>query len=214
MKVADLISFFDKNGNCAAHHAANIGLRRTAEALFAAGARKWIMNSFSDSPSGLLDELPMFAGQDLNTLHRAVAKHGFLEPALVPYALRIPRTFQQPAIFSQLVECVRGDSHDDDYNGAYYAKQLVDDNVPHAKLYRAIFSLLKGYGTITANEDIRNYVQEVLASGPLSYLDPLYFYARFLLWKMVVGKPSHAKRDKLLASGNTIETNDYFVNSC
>ena len=209
-KIADLISFTDKNGNGAAHHAASIGLRRTVEALFTVGAKKWIMNSFSDSPTGLLDGLPMFAGEDRNTLYRAVAKHGLLDPVLVQCALRIPRPYVEPAVFSKLIECIHGGSDNDDYDGAYYADQHVKDNVPQAKLYRALFYLLKGYGTIAASEDIRSYLQEVLAGGPHVF-SPLYFYARFLLWKMVVGKPSHAKRDKLLASGMYICTLHYII---
>jgi hypothetical protein len=199
-KIEELVSFRDKNGNGAAHHAASIGLRRTVEALFAAGAKRWIENSFMDSPSGLLDGLPMFSDEGRNTLYRAVAKHGLLDPDLVQYTLRIPQTYVEPAVFSKLVECIHGGTDNDDYDGAYYAEQHVKDNIPQAKLYRALFYILKGYGTVSACEDIKSYLQEVQAGSPDEF-SPLYFYARFLLWKMAVGKPSHAKRDKLLASG-------------
>ncbi len=202
--IAELTSFRDKNGNTAAHHAANMGLHRTADALFAAGSKKWVANVFSDTPAGLLNGLPMCSGEESNTLHRAVAKHGLLDPELIQSALRAPKPFVASADFARLTHAILGDSDNDEYDGAFVADELVAKKVPHAKLYRAIFYLIKGYGTLIASGDLRHYLREVVESGAREYLDPLYFYARYLLWKMAAGKPSHAKRDKLLASGTYV----------
>jgi len=201
--IAELIKFADKNGNTAAHHAASIGLPLTVAALFKAGASRWVANKTSDTPAGILDGIPLFAGSDIARLHKALMKHGLLPAEALAYALKTPADYRSPAMYDQLIESICGNSDDDEDNAAYLAAEAVRNKIPHAKLYRALVYLLKGYGTLMAKNDIEHYLAEVLAGEHGKILDPLYYFARFLIWKTTLsnGKPSHAKKDKLLASG-------------
>ena len=77
-----LLNNADKNGNGAAHHAAMMGLTRTAHALFAAGASRWRANTTHDTPQSALDGLPLGSGKERNRLYVAITARQLLPPPL------------------------------------------------------------------------------------------------------------------------------------
>jgi len=76
---------------------------------------------------------------------------------------------------------------------------LSISNNLHTKLYRSVFRLEFGYGIYIAKQDIEDYVQDIINSSEDSLLDPLYYYAVYLLWKQNPSRPSYAKADRLRA---------------
>jgi hypothetical protein len=80
--------------------------------------------------------------------------------------------------------------------------EAIAEEMPHAKLYRALFSLQFQYGPMQAKKDLHEYETELVAAAAAgtAQLDPLYFFIRFKLWTSHNGKmSSYAKHDRLAA---------------
>ena len=92
-----LLNSADKNGNGAAHHAASIGLTRTARALFDAGASRWRANVTHDTPQSALDGLPLGSGKERNRLFVAITARHLLPQTLSRHVARNANFAHQPS---------------------------------------------------------------------------------------------------------------------
>jgi Holliday junction resolvasome RuvABC ATP-dependent DNA helicase subunit len=191
----DLCRFKDKNGNSAAHYAASIGLHRTAEALHRYGAPRWAPNVTHDTPASLYDGLRLGSGEDLNRLHRALTKRALVPRFALKAALHTPFDYRTPLNLSPLTEAIFAGKEDE---ANYYSNEAVEKNLPHAHLYRSIFFLEFKYGVLQAKPVLDIYMSRVEQQA-VGELDPLYYLARYLLWRRVAS-PSNSKADRLLAS--------------
>jgi len=201
--IADIVRFVDKNGNSAAHYAGNMGLHRTVEKLVELGASKFLANKFGDTPSSLQAGLPLSSSPELNKLHNAIAKRGLLSADTFRFAHNCSFDFRPPKVFEQLIEHILGENHENEHDADFFSQKALDDGVPSANLYRAVFLLRKGYGKSFGARYLVSYLEDLLASrDELASIDPLYYYARFMMWKFVPSneRPSTARRDRLLAA--------------
>ena len=195
-----LCQFTDKNGNTACHHAAYMGLHQTFEALVAHGASRWQENKGGDTPSCLRDGFSLGTGSALSTFHKILTKRGFMSPALVPVAMQTAFDFLPAEAAGTLLDTIL--ASDDEHDAAFLVDEAIAENLPHAKLYRAVFSVVFQYGPMQAQRDLLDYETELLAAAGTgtARLDPLYFFLRFKLWTSNNGKmSSYAKQDRLAA---------------
>ena len=191
-----LCHFKDKNGNTAGHHAAYIGLQRTFAALMKIGASKWVENTLGDTPSCLRDGFELGSGPAISKLHKILTKRQFISAELLPIALHTPLDYEPSVSALPLLDALL--AGEDEYDAAYMVNEAIADNIPHAKLYRAVFSMRFQYGPLQAKKDLQEYESEIAAGTNGSELDPLYYYVRLKLWFSSNGKmTSYAKRDRL-----------------
>jgi SpoVK/Ycf46/Vps4 family AAA+-type ATPase/DNA-binding transcriptional MerR regulator len=190
--ITELIKFQDKAGNSAAHHAAFIGLIKSAEALFQAGASRWLPNRDGDTPAGLLAGLTLGIGQDQNTIHQTAVRYGLVPTELVNSALNIPVSYEPPGSFKAVLSSI----HDQDEDMAAQQCENLPSDDPRTLLYSAFFKLSFGFGTMAAQADIKAYLNNLEASSVSSSAvdskeeteqtvswDPFYFLVAYLIWK-------------------------------
>ena len=191
----------DKAGNSASHHAAAMGLTLTAKALFAAGASRWLSNTTHDTPAFLLDGLPLGSGLERNSLYIAITSRQLLPHPVGPAVVRAANFSYQPP--SHLAPFLAAVTKKNESEADYHSQQLLDNASSGAPVHRALFFLIFGYGERQAQLLLDTYVEHLvqLTSGvgltSTVEIDPLYFYARYLLWQQ---QRSHAKAAKLLAA--------------
>jgi hypothetical protein len=195
----------DKAGNSAAHHAALIGLGRTLKALFVAGASRWTANSVGltvalvAEQGGLHFRLPVVRdlmhnhspldedlriSKRLSRLHRACTKRGMLPSDVVMAVLRTPEDATTSAELDEVVKMLFEDGEGEHAVESGY--DSVRMGVPHARVYYAIALQDAGYGSRAARLELDTYVAEfveTLSQNPTMHIDPLYFYAKYLLWR-------------------------------
>ena len=193
--IDDLCRFKDKNGNSAAHHAASIGLNRTAEALHKHGAPRWLPNNTSDTPAALRDGLRLGSGVVPNRLHRALTKRSLLPRFALRFAFQTPLDYRPSPLLDPLLTAIFAGKEDE---ANYYSNEAIEKNFPHAYLYRAIFFLEFNFGLLQAKPAIDLYMASIEQQAQME-LDPLYYLARYLFWKRVAS-PSNSKSERLLAS--------------
>ena len=221
--IAELLMSADKSGNSASHHAAAMGLKLTAKALFAAGAflleglpigssderntlckatSRWRTNKTHDTPAFLLDGLPLGSGEERNSLYIAITSRQLLPHPVAPAVVRAANfSYQPPSYLTTFLDAVRSPTGETEAD--YHSQQLLDNANSGASLHRALFFLTFGYGEQQAQLLLDNYVEQLvqLTSGvsltSMIEIDPLFFYARYLLWRQ---QRSHAKAEKLLAA--------------
>lgn len=195
MDIEELVHFADKDGNTAAHHATYLGLTKSAEELVKAGASLWKPNRYGDTVMSLR-MLPLKSSKEMISLHAALTKRKLVPDDVVPHCLACSRDYVPSKALDSLITAIKEDEDD----AAYYVDEAVASNVPHAKLYRSVFYLLYSYGPLLAKQDLKDYVEEVCNDAD-GFIDPLYYYSLFMLWKRGSGgQPSHAKVDKLRAA--------------
>jgi len=201
--IRQLITFADKNGNTAAHYAASLGLTLSLASLVNAGSELWKKNVFSDTPASL-QYLPLNSGEDKNALFTSLHRRGLLPNEALSAALNCSFTYQPSSDFNSFIKSVKEDLNEND--ACYFAEDALQREVPHALLYRAAFRLLFSYGPLLAKQDLDQYLKEIVAPSDgiadrkPSFIDPLYYYCLYLLWKRPSGgRPSHSKKDRLRA---------------
>lgn len=190
--------FVDKNGNTACHHAAYIGLHQTFDLLVKHGASRWQENNAGDTPNYLRDGYALGSGAALSRFHKILTKRSFISQQLLSVALSTPFNYEPDESVSKLLDTIHANI--DEYDAAFLIDEAMRANYPHALLYRALFSLVFGYGPIQAKKDLHAYEEGLLADLHTAELDPLYFLVRFKLFFNSNGKMlSFAKQDRLSA---------------
>jgi len=176
--ITNLISWKDKEGNTAAHYAAQLGLSKSLQALYAAGASKWTENKYGETPAGII------AGVDYKSvasisLHKICSKRNFIRQPLLSYAFRIPIEYSTSSEFVAAEEAILDDRPLD---ALQITSDLIDDRTLGCEIYYAIALLMNGFAPTLAAQSLQNYENRFSSRGiPNLVLNPLYFYARYLL---------------------------------
>jgi adenylate kinase family enzyme len=206
MQMSELVSFADKAGNSAAHHAAIMKLKRAAEALIEAGSNKWRKNLQGDTPAGLLAGLSLGAGPRLNQLYRAISIRGLVPASLTTCALDTAETFTR-ASSAELEDAIQRLDEKE-------AQLLIEDLEPEPDLalYRALLNIQFGFGAIAATQDLQAYLSNLelqlktaqdakdsKEEAVSTCLHPLFYFVSYLIWKHSPGK-THSKSHRLLAA--------------
>jgi hypothetical protein len=196
-KLHQLIQYSDQAGNTSAHHAAMIGLERTLNVLVAAGASLWTQNHDGITPAFIVD-LVGLSGQALElcsqssdvpqmrrvaTLHKALKRHSLVPMELVRALLMQPEEYENPcsALAAVLEHCAREEGE----QAVALAQGFVHRGLPDSRVYLGIALHWAGYGSRAVQLELDAYLQEKLIeaqAGRFITVDPLYFYARYLLW--------------------------------
>ena len=180
-----LISAKDVDGNTAAHHAGFCGMKETYNALFSAGAPRWVLNKHGESPAGLAAGVRGSARQF--ALFKACRKRKLLDahwqgdvvPPLTAAALRCPESYDTPRELHEVCDLLAAAQPED----AVDVLCSTSLGIVHEPLYRAIAVLFAGYGAKACDFEVDNYVSNLLSAGPDAVLDPAYFYLQYYLWK-------------------------------
>jgi hypothetical protein len=203
--IWQLVTFADKNGNTAAHHAVNLGLPLTLASLVSSSANVWKKNAFWDTPASL-QYLPLNSGKDKNAFFASLHRRGLVPKEALSAALSCPVAYKPSSEFDLFIKSVKDLNEND---ACYFAEDALQREVPHALLYRAAFRLLFSYGPLLAKQDLDQYLKEIVVTPSDGittdrkpfFIDPLYYYCLYLLWKRPSGGgcPSHSTKDRLLA---------------
>lgn len=200
--LKQLIEAKDRDNCTCAHLAAYCGLQRTVETLFANGAAKWSANRKGHTPMGLLCGLRGEAR--IFTLHKLCCLGNFFDgfisitksisPA-IECLLRCPENFDIEEPFVGILASIQsGDSEQ-------ALEMLADftDETTHFRVYKALASLYAGYGSKGCAIHLLSYVDGITALAKASartdsiIVNPLYFYVRYMIWKLQSSPESSSK---------------------
>lgn len=191
----ELLRSISKDGNTAGHYLAQMRLTKSVEVLLRYGVSEWTQNFDSDTIAGLRDGLNPRSGEKSYNLHKILSFRNLVSMKVLKRAINTPFDYRPPESLSQVIASIKENREDD---ADYYLSLINDNHELHAKVYRAIFRLEFNYGIFLAKQDLEDYIQDIGESIDSSVLDPIYYYAIYLLWKK---NPTnqHAKVERLRA---------------
>lgn len=122
---------------------------------------------------------------------------------LVRAAFRTPEEYRHPPELGDLVEAMIDIQKDDSLKLATLA---VTNKIPHAQAYRAVALLYAGYGSRAAQKELDDYFVDIINAEKTAIstgvecttvLDPIAFFAIYLMWK---DDPGFSKQAMLRAA--------------
>ena len=197
--LQQFIAARDNDHNTGAHLAAYCGLRRTFTTLCGNGATKWSANKKGQTPMGLMcglrDEEP-----NVFTLHKLCSLGNIFsstQDSICPATRCLLRCSPDVDVEGPFVDILK-----DILTG--YPEEALEtltsytDESTHFRVYKALATLLAGYGLKSCATYLRTYVENITAlsltgDGEKVCLSPLYFYVRYAMWTHMHGPEASSK---------------------
>jgi len=178
--LSDIKSFCQFSGDCkntVGHYLASCMLIESLVALIRLGYNPYLENDDLETAASIRDGIPINNIHKSLLLHKILSRRRLLPIEAIGAVMRTPVDFMTSEKMEPIVKNITDTNQAAEEDAAFLLDKAISEDVPHARLYKALFYLEKNYGQSAAQEELNHYIQEQTrkqGDSVDSYIDPLF----------------------------------------